>query len=473
MGAGKMLDTDALADLSAGNNLEEYLQILKAFIDAHPEKTRYAGHGFVERDVQPTAAMLDGICKDVPIVIFSVDGHSAWVNTKALELYNIGEDAIKEWGTSQVRVDADGKPTGYLSEGPVFYIRANTPPDPEEGERVLLNSQNFFFSKGYTAVYDAGIEVIETTGAQSYAIAAASGKLKLRTYAGSVIDENCEDIPAAVEAIAEKQKKYNCEYFKIIGVKSFSDGVIEAHTGLLLEDYSDAPGYKGVARLTDHDKLVQLYVNAAKNGMNVHVHTIGDGAIRANLDAIEEAARITGKMDQRNALAHLQVIKPEDIKRFADLNVMAVVSPLWSPKHVDYFKQELEYLGSERAENAYPIKSFYDVGATTVFHTDYPVSPKISVPNAVFTAQLRRYPGDPESAVRKSDEFITRYQALLAMTRNVAYMWHEENRMGSLENGKIANMTVYDKDFLADPIEEVGNANLVCTVVDGEIVYKA
>lgn len=473
MGAGKILDTESIVNVSAGTNLEEYVAIMEKFIKAHPGKVRYTGSGFMERDVAPTAAMLDALGVDVPVVIFTVDGHSAWLNSHAIKAFDINQEAIDMWGTSQVRVDADGKPTGYISESPVFRLRAMIPPDPKEGARFLMNSQAFFFSKGYTAVYDAGIELVEKTSAESYQIAVESGKFKLRTYAGSLIDENCTDIKAAVEGIVEKQKKYNNEYFKIIGVKSFTDGVIEAHTGLLLDDYDDMPGYKGVARMHEHDKLVEMYTNAAKLGMNVHVHTVGDGAIRVNLDAIEEAEKVTGLMDQRHALAHLQQVAPEDIKRFAELNVMAVAAPLWSPKHPDYFPQELAYVGSERAERAYPIKSFFEAGANTVYHTDFPVSPRISVPNAVYTGEERRYPGDPKSCVRASDEFVTRYQSLAAMTKNVAYMWHEENRLGTLEVGKIANMSVFDADFLSDDIEKAGNAQVVCTIVDGDIVYKA
>ena len=473
LGAGKMLDKDSIADLSAGTNLEEYVAILKDFIDKHPGMVRYAAQGFMERDVQPTKELLDALNVDVPIIITSVDGHSAWVNSKTLEEFNIGQNAIDEWGTDQVRVGADGKPTGYLSEGPVFYIRSATPPDPQRGAKALLMAQDFFFSKGYTAVYDAGLELIDKAALEAYEILCNSGELKLRTYAGGLIDENCTDIPAAVKAIAEKMEKYNNEYFKIIGVKSFTDGVIEAHTGLLLDDYSDSPGYKGVARMYEHDKLVRLYTKAAEYGMNVHVHTVGDGAIRVNLDAIEEAAKATGLMNQRNALAHLQQVAESDIQRFADLNVMSVVSPLWAPKGPDYFPQELAYVGEERAEKAYPVKSFFDAGANVVYHTDFPVSAKISVPNAVYTAEKRKYPGTPDSAVRRLDEQVSRYQSILAMTKNVAYMWHEEDRLGSLECGKIANMSIFDTDFLADDIEKAGAAQVVCTIVDGEIVYSA
>ncbi len=472
LGAGYFLDSEAIADLKDLTHLKEYTERLADFIQAHPGKSIYSGQGFVERDEKPTAALLDAVCSDVPVIINTVDGHSMWMNSKAMEVFGIDRKSVEKYGEDLVRVDEKGNPTGYISETPAFAVRNMGLLDPKDEKRFLLNSQDFFFSKGYTAVYDAGLEMLEKNGVLPYQQVLEEGSLKLRTYAGSLIDEFCEDIPGAVEKIAEMQKQYNCEYFKIIGVKTFSDGVVEAHTAYLLDDYSDQPGYKGAARMTDHEKLVELFTAASEAGMSVHVHTIGDAAIHCNLDAIEEAVQKTGKMDQRFALAHLQIVKEEDFKRFGDLNVAAVVASLWAPKNPSYFQQEIDYVGKDRAERSYPVKSFFDAGAVTAFHTDYPVSQNVSIPNAVITAVLRRKADGTEENVREADEFITRYQALCAMTKNVAYMWHEENRMGSLETGKLANMTVFDKDFLADALEDVAEAKLVCTIVDGEIVYE-
>ncbi len=472
MGAGKLLDTESLCDVSSGESLEDYIKILSEFIKKHPERKSYSGHGFMERDVKPVASMLDSVCKDKPVVLMTTDGHSMWLNSKAMEFYGLNKETAKAYGPATCRVYEDGTPTGYISENPVFDIRAKAKTEIEDGVRALLTAQNFFYSKGYTAIYDAGMELTEKTAPDIYKAAVESGKYKLRTYSGSLIDEYCCDIEKAVEHIDELRKKYNNEYFKIIGVKSFSDGVVEGHTALLLDDYCDQPGYKGVSRFVDHDRLVELYTSAALHGMNVHVHTVGDAAIRCNLDAIEESVSRTGLLDMRNALAHLQIVDNDDIKRFADLNVMAVCAPLWTPKHPDYFVQEMEYVGKKRAENAYPIKSFIDAGANVAFHTDFPVSRNVSIPNTIYTALKRRNAGSEESCTRDANEFINRYQAIEGLTRNVAYMWHEENRLGSLEIGKIANMTVYDKDFLKDDLEEVGNSKLVCTIVDGEIVYK-
>ncbi len=472
LAAGEILDKDANADLSAGESTEEYVEILRDFINKHPERSIYNGNSFAEKDVKPTAAMLDAICPDKPVVIKSADGHSAWLNSVAMEQFGIDKAAVKKYGEDMVRVDENGNPTGYLSETPVFEIYKNLPVDKKARMGFILKAQEFFFSKGYTGVYDAGIEIIDENCHEYYKELTKEGSLKLRTYAGSIIDENCQDIKGAVENIIKMQDD-NSEYYKIIGVKAFSDGVVEAHTAYLIDDYCDQPGYKGVQRLTDHEALTEIYTLASENGLSVHVHTIGDAAVKCNLDAMEEAVKATGKVDNRNVLCHLQVVKDTDIQRFADLKVSAAVGSLWAPKEADYFAQEVEYMGKERAENAYPVKSFEDVGANVLFHTDYPVSPVVNIPWAIYSAEKRKhYFGTPDT-VRGPKEAISRYQALSALTKNAAYAWHEESRLGSLEVGKIANMSVFSSDFIKDDLEKVANAKLVCTIVDGEIVYKA
>ena len=133
-------------------------------------------------------------------------------------------------------------------------------------------------------------------------------------------------------------------------------------------------------------------------------------------------------------------------------------------------------MGAELAEQSYPIKSFFDAGAYPVFHSDYPVSPTLSVKSSIYMAETRGAPkgmfGDADTR-HNVKEAITREQSLRAMTINVARQWHQEHRMGSIEFGKLANMTVFDCDFLHDDIEKVAEANIIATIVDGEEVYKA
>ncbi len=193
------------------------------------------------------------------------------------------------------------------------------------------------------------------------------------------------------------------------------------------------------------------------------------------LDCIEDAEKITGDMDQRNILAHLQYVTDEDIRRMAATNSIAAVPPLWTPKMPGGYEMEVAYAGQEWADQAYPIKSFFDAGANVVFHSDYPVSPLLDNKLSIYMAEKRAVPKNlmDLDTQRNIKEAITREQSLRAITINVARQFHQEHRMGSIEFGKLANMTVYDCDFLHDDAEKVVQANLIATIIDGEVVYKA
>ena len=297
--------------------------------------------------------------------------------------------------------------------------------------------------------------------------------LKLRTYANVIIPDNAEDPKAEIAGIAAARAKYSNEYYNIIGAKVLLDGVIEAHTGWMLEDYFDQPGYHGSERFNDHDKMVELITEANREGLSVHAHSVGNGATHFMLDCIEDAEKITGNMDQRNILAHLQYVTDEDIRRMAETGSIPAVPPLWTPKEPGYYEQEVSIVGQELADKAYPIKSFFDAGASVVFHSDYPVSPTMDVQRSIYMAEKRALPEAGEDTCRNISEAITREQSLRAITINVARQFRQEHRMGSIEFGKLANMTVCDSDFLHDNIEKVLQATIIATIVDGEEVYKA
>ena len=261
----------------------------------------------------------------------------------------------------------------------------------------------------------------------------------------------------------------------MVGVKAFLDGVTEAHTAWQNQDYADQPGYHGNERFNDHDKMVALITAADAEGLSVHVHSEGGGATHFMLDCIEDAEKITGDLDQRNMLAHLHFVTDEDVRRMAATRSIPAVPPLWTAEIPGFYEIEVSYVGKELAEDSYPIKSFFDAGAYPVFHSDYPVSPSISIKNSIYMAETRNSPKGLgiETLPHNVKEAITREQSLRALTINVAYAWHQEHRLGSIAFGKIANMTVYDCDFLHDDIEKVAEANLIATIVDGEEVYKA
>ena len=370
-----------------------------------------------------------------------------------------------------------GEPDGYICEGPVFEIVPKLSVTLEDAKSFLLAWQDFALSSGFTAVCDAGAEVIFRDSPKAYYELEQEGKLKLRTYACMYVTDNIADPKAEIARIAAQRAEMSGEYFHIIGAKAYLDGVTEAHTGWQNQDYLDQPGYHGNERFNDHDKMVQLIVEADKEGMSVHVHSEGGGATHFMLGCIEDAEKITGNLDQRNVLAHLHFVTDEDVRRMAATGSIAAVPPLWTPEVVGApYEQEVSYVGRELAEQAYPIKSFYDAGANVVFHSDYPVSPMMNVKYSIYTAEKRTYPKEVFGDLckpRNTKEAITREQSLRAMTINVARQWHQEHRIGSIEFGKIANMTVFDCDFLHDDIEKVAQANIVATIVDGEEVFKA
>ncbi len=463
-----------VAHLDRDASLEECVEVMREYMAAHPNKPIFSGLGFLPKETLPTAKMLDAICSDRPMCLTDVSGHCMWLNSFAMEKYGINEDAVKKWGTACVRVDESGKPTGYISETPVFHVRAMVKPGVEEMVEAVACWQDFALAKGYTGAYNAGVNLVSVNEPAAYYQLEKEGKLKIYSYGGHMVGDNTDTPEADMDAIAKEAAEHNSKHYKLIGAKVFCDGVVEGRTAWMIEDYEGEPGYKGVSRFDDHEKMVRLIVAADKHGMNVHVHTIGDRAIRAWLDAFAEAQEITGDFDQRNAMAHLQCAHPEDVKRIADYNIMAVDGMMWRMKTSGDYLVPMANIGKERIEKTYPLQDYLDAGAVLVSHSDFPVSPSFSAPHALCIGCNGYQPSYGIEAKRENDDqCISRLDALKALTINVAYTWHEEQRMGSLEIGKLANIAVLDKDMLKDSFEEIENAKCLATFIDGELVYQA
>ncbi len=452
----------------------KYREIIKEYIKKNPQREFYMASGWVENDEHVTKAYLDEICADKILLMQTGGGHSMLLNSKALEWAGIDAAYAKRMGYDLVHVDESGEPDGYICEAPVFELYPKLPTTLENAKDYLLAWQDMAFANGYTAVADAGVEVTNSIATKAFYDLEQEGKLKLRTYAYLMCPDNPADPKAEVARIAADRAKYSGEYFHVIGVKTFLDGVTEAHTAWQNQDYLDQPGYHGNERFNDHDKMVELIAAADAEGLSVHVHSEGGGATHFMLGCIEDAEKITGDKDQRNVLAHLHFVTDEDIRRMAETGSIPAVAPLWTPEVPGNYEVECGYVGKELADQSYPIKSFFDAGANVVFHSDYPVSPMMDIKLSIYMAETRAFPqfmyeGDTRRNVK---EAITREESLRALTINVAKAWRQEHRMGSIEFGKLANIAVYDCDFLHDDIEKVAEANLVATIVDGEEVYR-
>ena len=463
-----------LAQVGLSADYAKYREIMKEFIAKNPKRKIYLAAGWIPNEEYVTKAYLDEICPDKPLIMNTGDAHSCLLNTKALEWAGIDAEYAKKWGYDLVHVDGNGEPDGYICESPAFNIIHEVPVTVEEAKEYILAWQEFAFSNGLTATAFAGDD-LRFPEAEAYHELEREGKLKLRTYANEIIPDNAEDPKAEIARVAADRAKYSDEYYRIIGVKVLLDGVTEAHTSWMLADYADRPGYHGVERFNDRDKMVELITAADAEGLSVHAHSVGNGATHFMLDCIEAAEKITGDLDQRNILAHLQYVTEEDIRRMGTTRSIPAVPPLWTAKMPGAYDIEVASVGQELADNTYPIKSFFDAGANVVFHSDYPVSPLMDIKLSIYMAEKRMIPEVimSGSAPRNTKEAITREQSLRAMTINVARQLRQEHRMGTIEFGKLANMSVYDCDFLHDDLEKVLQANLIATIVDGEEVYKA
>lgn len=454
---------------------EDYKKTIADYIKKNPDKEFYKISGWRVIGEPPTRHLLDEVCADKYVFGGSMDGHCFLMNTKAMDALEVTAEWAKNFDKKEVPLGADGIPTGYVSESAAAEVQRWIPVSNETAKESILKWQQFAFKNGYVAAADAGVN-LSPAFPNAYAELAKEKKLQLRTRAfWNVVQADANE--ETVAEIEKMTKEQNDDYYKIIGLKIFIDGVVESHTALLSEKYSDEDTF-GLDRYKDKtgdpDKtLKELVLAAHRRGLPTHTHTIGDGAVKKMLDAIEYAKNTTGNYAIRDMLAHIELIRPEDIKRFARLNVTAIVASLWGPKgSITPFNEEEVLLG-ERASNYYAVmNSFVKMGVNCAQHTDYPVSQTFNVPHTIYCGITRQLPEGGKESERLAQEAVTRLEILKEMTINVAKTWNEEHRMGSLTPGKLANYVVYDCDFIDDDESKIPNAKLKHVVIDGKEVYK-
>ena len=468
--------TSGQADLTnCFDDKESMIEVIKEFINDNPQKEVYVAQGWNETTGPLDYRFLDNILNDKPLVLNTGGGHSCLLNSKAMEYYGINKETLNKYGSDLVRIDENGELTGYICEEPAIKLIGQLPISFEEGKNFVLKWQDIAFSKGITAVGDAGAELIYKKANEVYKTLDDENKLKLRTYSYSLIADNEPNPKEAIENVVELKKKFDGKHFEIIGVKAFLDGVLEARTSWTVEGYADDSNYHGLQRFADLEKMIELIKEASKNNLAVHVHSEGDGATKFMLDCIEESIKETNDYDQRNVLAHLHIVKENDIKRMGETKSIPAVPPLWTPKFPGGYEKEVGYVGEERAFKSYPIKSFFSNGCKVVYHSDYPVSPILDISRSVFMAETRAIPepqfGGIEKTTRNKQEAVSRMESLKALTINIAYMFKKEKEMGSIEKGKMANFAVLDKDLLNVDILEIPNTKTIATIVDGEEVF--
>jgi predicted amidohydrolase YtcJ len=457
----------ALDELLSEDQIRE---AIRAYAQRNPDKPWIRGAGWqlpIFKNANPHKSFLDEIVPDRPVYLSAADGHSAWVNSKALALAGITAET-PDPPTGRIERDPRTRePTGTLREAAMELV-AKVMPEYTHDELLtgLRDGLREYARLGITAFHDASVD---ENLIKAYAELDRRGELSARVVASLYADpaQGEKQVPRLVAL----RQKYRGNRLRPDAVKIFADGVIEAKTAALLEPYEGSDSDRGKPNW-EPEVLNRTVIALDKEGFQVHVHAIGDRAIRMALDAFEAARAANGARDARHHIAHLQLLDPHDIPRFRRLGVVANFQPLWA--QADPYIRDLTepVLGPARSRWLYAIESVVKSGAVVVFGSDWPVTSPNPL-EAIQVAVTRRVYHPEPGPVWIPEERIDLGAALAGYTINGAYLSFQEKRTGSIEVGKSADLIVLDRNLFDLPPEQIRHARARLTVLEGRVVYES
>ncbi|WP_460356705.1 amidohydrolase [Mycobacterium sp. ZZG] len=428
----------------------------------------------------PTRAQLDRVLPDRPGFFFAIDGHSMWANSRALELAGVSRDSPDPIpGFSYYVRDEDGELTGYVLEvdAVLGLVNAIEPISAETMGRLLEQWLPKASEAGITSVFDAGVPPIG--GDQSALIelctdAARRGALPLRVVASySVKSPPFDD---AVARLTDIRNRVSTDLVDVGVVKIVGDGTQGGYTAWLLEPYADRPESIGGSPFTEQQwrQLVQQ-VDAA--GLDIHVHACGERTARTALDSIEAAVKTNPPRDRRHTVAHLVYLEDPDARRFGELGVVAQFSANWLSADPDTVQNMAARYGKPRGDNLYRVQDVLRTGGPVSLGTDWPAAGYFSTYKPLDSIQIgvtRQLIGDPDAEVlAPADQRMTVEQAVHANTLGAAYQLRLDDKVGSVEVGKLADLIVLDRNiFEVDP-HQISGATVTMTMMNGQIRHQA
>lgn len=444
------------ADLRDTRSPEEILTILKV----HHKKFGgdwVLGRSWDQNDWEikefPNKEMLDEVFPDIPVYLIRVDGHAGWCNSKALEIAKISSDTKVSGGEVLLK---NGEPTGILIDNAEGLVMRHVPGiTAEQQQKGLLEAQQNCFAAGLTSVTDCGLSkstILLMDEMQK------DGELKMRINA--MLNPSEENFEHFV-----KTGIYKTDRLLVNTIKVYADGALGSRGALLLSDYSDDPGNKGLQIESQkfYDNICQL---AYDNNYVVATHAIGDGGNRLMLDTYGKFLK--GKNDRRWRIEHSQIIQPEDFDKFGQYSIVPSVQPTHCTSDMPWAEDRV---GEERINGAYAYQTLLKQNGWIPAGTDFPVEniyPLYTFYSAVFRTD---HSGWPEGGWHK-DEGLTREQTLRSMTSWAAKSSFEENEKGQLVPGMWADFVVLDTDLMSASPEEVLDAKILSTWSAGEKVFE-
>ena len=417
---------------------------------------------------------LDSILPGLPMLLTGSDGHTVWANSAALRAAHINA-ATKDPVGGRIERDAGGNPTGTLRDDAGNIVTDAKPAPSLDSQAARLDKAfNDMRAIGITSVQDASVDEHLM---QLYKRLYDAHRLNMRVRASFTLKDLSEPATTAIDRAIKFRARWaiDQDFLRADAVKIFADGVIEypSQTAALLEPYLDAEGHptsnRGPSYFTQ-ENLNRLVARADAAGFTVHVHAIGDRAVRSALDAFAYSRQKNGPMDNRDQIAHLELIDPADFPRFKALGVIANLQLLWAERDDYIDKATLAYLGPERSRYIYAVRSLRDAGAVIAGGSDWDVSSFnafIAMEHAVTRAASRHKPP------LLPGQSIGIQEAVDAYTINAAYALKQESTTGSLESGKRGDFIILDRDIFAVEPFDLHNTRVLATYLDGREIYAA
>jgi len=421
----------------------------------------------------PDKKLLDEIVPDRPVALKSSDGHSMWVNSLALELAGINADTQDPAGGRIDRYPNSTEPSGSLQETSAMNLVHIVEPEltQKELEAGLAYSRDHLHSLGITAVQDAMLKLTPGDayfGLPAYLALEERGELNLHVINAMYWQNDIsleEQLPAFLKARDE-----STPYIHNTAIKIWQDGVIETETAALLEPYLNR-GDQFVGELLNEPAVLNEAVTALDAaGFQIHFHAIGDRAIRSAFDSIQAAREANGKHDNRHHISHIQLFSPEDIPRFAELDVVANFQPLWAIEDGYITDLTIPRIGEERGKFLYPIGSVQRTGARVAFGSDWYVTSANPL-DGIEAAVTRLDPDGKTDEPLGENEEINLAQAIENYTLNSAYVNFLDVDTGSIEIGKLADIIVLDRNLFDVPASEINQVRVIATLFRGELVF--
>ena len=420
-------------------------------------------------EANPQKGLLDLMFPDRPVYLESSYGHAAWVNSKAMEIVGLDADTDDPPAGVIERDRETGEPSGTLREAAMLLVKDYVPPMTmaQRTDRVRAGMA-LAHSVGITAVIEPGVD---GNLLQPILNLADAGELDMRVLASlSPINWQPGVFDEGVFKFLEGREQWRRENLGVDSVKIYMDGVIEYGTSPLLEPYADEHYGSGEFFYSQED--VNRYMTRFDAmGLQVHVHAIGDAAIRRALDGFKAMRDANGMSDNRHQIVHLQLIHEDDRPRFAELNVSAVFQPLWAYPDPAALELDVPMLGEERTWQMYPIASLQKAGGRIVGGSDYFVT-DLNPLHAIEVAITRQDPYSNDGRVLNEDEQVDLETMIDAYTINGAYQMGLDHEQGSIEVGKRADLVVLDRNLFELPAAEINEASVVMTIFDGRTVYE-